>query len=89
MLTSVNKAISELVSATGVRFEGNTLFVLLSDGREISLPMDRIEWLEWLARATPEQRANWSLEPGGYAIYWEDLDDGIEVGHILTMEPLA
>ena len=89
MLTSVNKAVSEQVSATGVRFVGNTLIVLLSDGREISLPMDRIEWLEWLARAAPEQRANWSLEPGGYAIYWEDLDDGIEVGHILTMEPLA
>jgi hypothetical protein len=89
MITSVNKVVSEQVAASNVRFEENILHVSLSDGREISLPIDRIEWLKWLAQATPEQRANWSLEPGGYAIYWEDLDDGIEVCHILTMEPLA
>ncbi len=51
--------------------------------------MDRIDWLAWLANATPEQKANWSFEPGGYAIYWDDLDDGVEVCHILTTEPLA
>ena len=79
----------EQVTVTNARFEENILYVLLSDGREVSLPLDRIEWLTWLAKATPEQRANWSLEPDGYAIYWEDLDDGIEVGHILTLEPLA
>jgi hypothetical protein len=89
MLISVNDSVSEQVAATKVRFEGNILYISLSDGREISLPLDRIEWLEWLAQATPEQRANWSLEPGGYAVYWEDLDDGIEVCHILAMEPLA
>ena len=72
-----------------VRFEENTLHVSLSDGREISMPLDRVEWLTWLAQATPEQRANWSLEPGGFAIYWDDLDDGIEVCHLLTMQSLA
>ncbi|MCP4374129.1 MAG: DUF2442 domain-containing protein [Deltaproteobacteria bacterium] len=89
MLTSVNKVVSEQVTATNVRFEKGILYVLLSDGREVSVPIDRVEWLEWLAKATAEQRENWSLEPGGYAIYWEELDDGIEVGHILAMEPLA
>ena len=89
MLTSVNKVVSEQVTATKVRFEKNLLYVTLSDGREVSLPIDQIEWLEWLAKASPEQREQWTLEPGGYAIYWEELDDGIEVGHILTMEPLA
>jgi hypothetical protein len=54
--------------------------------KKTRLPLDRFEWL---AEATPEQRANWSLEPGGFAIYWEDLDDGIELCHILTMEPLV
>jgi hypothetical protein len=89
MLTSESKVLSEQVSATKVRFQGSMLYVSLSDGREISLPMDRIEWLAWLAAATPEQRTNWSLEPGGYAIYWEDLDDGIEVCHLLTLQPLS
>jgi len=46
-------------------------------------------WLKWLAQATPKQRANWSLEPGGYAIYWPDLDDGIEVCHLLDTQPIA
>jgi hypothetical protein len=89
MLTSANKVVSEQVTATNVRFDKNILYVSLSDGREVSLPIDRVEWLEWLARASAEQRKKWSLEPGGYAIYWEELDDGIEVGHILAMEPLA
>jgi hypothetical protein len=89
MLTSANKVVSEQVAATKVRFEGDILYISLSDGREISSPIDRIDWLKWLAKATPEQRANWSLEPGGYAVYWEDLDDGIEVCHILTTEPLT
>ncbi len=51
--------------------------------------MDRIAWLDWLLKATPEQRANWSLEPGGFAIYWEDLDDGVEVAHLLGIQPLS
>lgn len=89
MLISANKAVSEQVTATNVRFDKNILYVTLSDGREVSLPIDRVEWLEWLARASTEQRERWSLEPGGYAIYWEELDDGIEVEHILSMEPLA
>jgi len=89
MLTSVNKVVSEQVAATKVRFEQNILYIALSDGREISLPIDRIDWLDWLNKATPEQRTNWSLEPGGFAIYWEDLDDGLEICHVLGMEPLA
>ena len=89
MLTSVNKVLSEQVTAKGVRFEKQTLYVLLQDGREVSLPLKHIEWLSWLAQATQEQRQNWSLEPGGYAIYWEDLDDGLEVSHILTLKPVT
>jgi len=81
--------VSELVTATAVQFEGNILQVSLSDGRMISLPVDKTGWLKWLAQATPEQRQNWSLEPGGYAIYWEDLDDGLEIAHLLGLQPLT
>ncbi len=88
MLTLANR-ITEQVAATDVRFVKNILYILLSDGREVSLPIDQIEWLDWLAKATPEQQANWSLEPGGYAIYWQDMDDGIEVCHLMAMQPLA
>ncbi len=72
------------VKAIGVRFVENTLYVTLDDGREISLYIRRFDWLDWLAKATPEQQANWSIEPGGFAVYCEDLDDGIEIRHLLT-----
>jgi hypothetical protein len=56
----------------------------LSDGRRLSLPIDSISWPDWLASATPEQRAGWTIEPGGCAIYWDELDDGIEIEHVLA-----
>ncbi len=88
MLTSVNDQAAQ-VQARGVRFDGDILLIALSDGREVKLDLNQYEWLRWLARATPEQRAKWSLEPGGFAIYWDDLDDGIEVCHLLSTRPLA
>lgn len=71
------------------RFEGNSLRILLSHGREISLPMDQMDWLKWLANATPEQRSRWTIEPRGFAVYWEELDDGFEIEHFLSLQPLA
>ena len=81
--------IAELVTAVGVQCDDNTLRVLLSDGRQVSLPLDTLGWLNWLYAASAEQRDAWTIEPGGYAIYWEDLDDGIEVAHLLGLQPLA
>ncbi len=88
MLTSADK-VAEQVQATRVRFVGDVLYVALSDGREIGVPVDRVGWLSWLAKATPGQREKWSVEPGGFAIYWDELDDGIEVCHLLRMQSLA
>ena len=88
MSTLVNNVLQQ-VGAKGVRFKGDVLYVSLTDGREISIPMERVEWLAWLRKATPEQRSKWSLEPGGFAIYWDNLDDGIEICHLLEMQPLV
>lgn len=77
------------VGATAARFIGNVLSLSLNDGRELNVPIDKIEWLSWLKNATAEQRSKWSIEPGGFAIYWEELDDGIEICHLLDMQPLA
>ena len=60
---------TEAVQARDVSFAGDRLRIELSDGRELSVPYKKIPWLKWLVRATPKQRAGWSLEPGGYAIY--------------------
>ena len=77
------------VRAKNVRFSGETLRVILEDGREVSLRISEVPWLKWLAKAAPKQRSNWRLEPGGFAIYWPDLDDGIEVCHLLDLHPLT
>jgi hypothetical protein len=77
------------VRAGSVRVTADTLHVRLNDDREISARFSELPWLKWLAKATPKQRANWSLEPGGYAIYWPDLDDGIEICHLLNSQRIA
>lgn len=61
---------------------------MLKDERVITLPIAQVSWLRWLANATPEERADWSIEPGGYAVYWESLDDGFEIAHALSLEPV-
>lgn len=75
-------------AAVGVRFDGDTLLITLEDRREIALPLAHYDWTRWLLAATPAQRANWTLEPGGFAVYWPELDDGIEVRHLLDPHPL-
>ncbi len=78
-----------VVRAIDVRFASGMLYVTLSDGREVGLSLRRIPWLKWLAHATPRQRKQWTIEPLGDAIYWNELDDGIEVCHLLGEQPLV
>jgi len=88
-MNTLNANTAEQVRAKGARFTNGTLHIQLDDGREISLPLAQVPWLKWLAKATPKQRANWTVEPGGFAIFWPDLDDGIEVCHLLDSMPLV
>jgi hypothetical protein len=48
MITLVNN-VSEQVKASGIRFVDHILYVSLDDGREVSVPIDQVEWLAWLA----------------------------------------
>ncbi|MDE3089144.1 MAG: DUF2442 domain-containing protein [Chloroflexota bacterium] len=66
--------------ATSVRLTDSMLYVALSDGREIGVPLSRFPWL---AKATAAHRNKWHIEPHGFAVYWDDLDDGIEIDHLL------
>ncbi len=74
-----------VVAAVGVTITDERIVVVLSDGREISVPL---EHLDFLRRATPEARGNWQLEPRGFAIYWPDPREGLEVRHLLDPQPL-
>ena len=71
------------VLAVDVSFTDDALRVRLSDGREVSVPL---EWFPRLRDATPKQRANWRLIARGIGIHWEDVDEDIAVTTLLGAE---
>ena len=68
------------VLALDVRFSEDALHVSLSDGREVSVPL---EWFPRLRDATPEQRNHWRLIARGIGIHWQDVDEDISVASLL------
>lgn len=58
------------------------LHVSLTDGREISVPL---EWFPRLYHATEEQRRNWELIGRGVGIHWEEIDEDISVAGLLGL----
>ncbi|KPF96829.1 hypothetical protein IP86_15095 [Rhodopseudomonas sp. AAP120] len=62
------------ISATNVRFDDHTMWVDLSDGRTLGVPL---AWFPRLLRATPAQRAEVELSRVG--LHWEALDEDISV----------
>jgi hypothetical protein len=56
--------------------------VTLADGREIIVP---VNWFDWLANATEEQRSELDLIEGGEGIWWEQLDEGVSVPGLLGL----
>ena len=63
-----------------VSFSDDAMTVRLSDGREVSVPL---EWFPRLRDATPEQRKKWRLIARGIGIHWEDVDEDIAVTTLL------
>ena len=66
-------------SARAVRFDDDSLWVDLADGRVIAVPL---AWFPRLMNATPEQRAQVELSPRG--LHWENLDEDIAIDGLLT-----
>ena len=66
-------------SAKTVRFDDNSLWVDLSDGRTIGVPL---AWFPRLLHAKPEQRQKCELSTNG--IHWDELDEDISVAGLLA-----
>jgi uncharacterized protein DUF2442 len=62
-----------------VRFDADSFWVDLDDGRTIGIPL---AWFPRLLHANSEQRENFSLSRAG--IHWEDLDEDISVAGLLA-----
>jgi hypothetical protein len=70
---------NSLVKATKVWFDEDSLWLDLSDGRTLSVPL---AWLPKLLRATPEQRREVTISTRG--LHWEALDEDISVEGLLA-----
>ena len=67
------------ISATTVRFDEHTMWVDLSDGRILGVPL---AWFPRLLNASPEARAR--VEISRIGLHWEDLDEDISIAGLLA-----
>ena len=66
-------------SAKSVRFDDNSMWVDLTDGRIIAVPL---AWFPRLLHAMPEQRQRVEISLKG--LHWEELDEDISVAGLLA-----
>jgi hypothetical protein len=62
-----------------VRFDADSFWVDLDDGRTLGVPL---AWFPRLLHATPEQRAAVSLSRAG--LHWDEIDEDISVAGLLA-----
>lgn len=64
---------------TAVRFDRDSFWVDLDDGRTIGVPL---AWFPRLLHATPEQREQAELSSSG--LHWNEIDEDISIAGLLA-----
>jgi hypothetical protein len=67
------------ISATSVRFDNDTMWVDLTDGRTLGVPL---AWFPRLLNAKATQRAR--VEIGRTGLHWDDLDEDISIEGLIA-----
>lgn len=67
------------ISPTAVRFDEHTMWVDLTDGRTIGVPL---AWFPRLLNADPTQRR--SVELSRIGLHWEELNEDISIAGLLA-----
>ena len=62
--------------AKRLRFDDDSMWVDLSDGRQLGVPL---AYFPRLLNATPAQREQYVISGGGTGLHWDDLDEDISV----------
>ena len=75
MNTSVNRP-----RARSLRFDEDTMWVDLADGRILGVPL---AYFPRLLKATAEQRLAFEVSGGGTGVHWDGLDEDISVEGLL------
>lgn len=66
--------------AKSLRFEEDTMWVDLADGRQLGVPL---AYFPRLLRATPAQRKRFTISGAGAGLHWDELDEDISVRALL------
>ena len=61
---------------TRVRFDADTMWVELTDGRTLGVPLS---YFPRLLKATAAQRRQYIVSGGGAGLHWDKLDEDISV----------
>lgn len=69
------------ISAKSLRFDENSMWVELADGRSLGVPL---AWFPRLLAATVAQRNRYEISGGGAGLHWPDLDEDISVAGLLA-----
>ena len=67
-------------SATKVWFDQFNMWLSLSDGRQLSVPL---EYFPRLLNARPDQRESYVFSGNGTGIHWDEIDEDISVPGLL------
>jgi len=76
----MNTLVSDPV-ATGIRFDAETMWVSLADGRQLGVPL---AYFPRLLNAKPAQRETYTVSGGGTGLHWDELDEDISVPALLA-----
>lgn len=67
--------------ADKIWFDEYNLWVLFTDGRQLSVPL---AYFPRLQKASIQQLENYEMSGGGYGIHWDELDEDIHVQSLLV-----
>lgn len=67
--------------AVKLRFDLDTMWVDLADGRQLGIPL---VYFPRLLNAAPAQREAYTLSGGGTGLHWDELDEDISVPGLLA-----
>jgi len=74
----------DLPKAQRIWFDDDNLWVELTDGRQIGVPL---AYFPRLLQGSSEQRNKWEMSGGGTGLHWEELDEDISVPGLLAATP--
>ena len=83
MSTGTNTSVFE-AKAKSVSFDADYMWVDLTDGRRLAVPLS---FFPRLRAASDEQRQQCVISGGGVGLHWEAIDEDISVPHLLSGLP--